>query len=249
MSRINFLDAGLFLRDLVLPPLCMSCHKPVRETGFLCGSCWSQVDQIEHPFCPVMGEPFRHSEGSLGVRSRLKDPSFDRIRSVVLYDDLIASVVLTLKFLDRTDLGPWLARWMYNWSCRVEPFLVDLDLVVIPVPLHRRRLFFRKFNQSAELSRNFCSLTGQSHRPDLLRRVSPTRKQVRLKMSERRKNVRRAFFVPPARAPDLRDKRVLLIDDVFTTGATLDSCCRTLRAAGAADITCFTFARVAGWHG
>ena len=248
MSGINLLGLGSYVRDLVLPPLCMYCHRPVREIGLLCGSCWSQVNQIEHPFCSVMGDPFKYREGSLGVRSRLKDPAFDRVRSVVLYDEIIASVVLSLKFSDRTDLGPWIARWMTNWCRRVEPFLLDSDLVVIPVPLHRRRLLLRKFNQSAELARFFCVESGQSYRPDLLVRSGSTRRQVRLKLSERRKNVRRAFFVPPDLSSDLKGRRVLLIDDVFTTGATLDSCCRVLRRAGASDITCFTFARVADWH-
>jgi ComF family protein len=149
-------------------------------------------------------------------------------------------MVQGLKYHDRTDLAPWMAKWMMRTGSEL---VADAD-VIVPVPLHWRRFFRRKFNQSAELGRALSRQSGVPFAPDALKRVKLTRQQVGLERREREENVRGAFRVPPEAEIAIAGRRVLLIDDVYTTGATVGAATRALRKGGAAAVDVLTFARV-----
>ena len=234
--------AGCMIRDAVLPATCLSCDREVAEQGLVCAGCWSALRFIERPYCNVMGTPFAYElgEGALSAEAIANPPPFDRARSAVLYDDIARRMVQGLKFADRTELAPWMAAWMQRAAAKC---LTDGALLV-PVPLHRRRLVSRRFNQAAELARALSRLTGLAYNPELLVRSRVTKQQVGLGRKERENNVRGAFQIPVVEKLTVKGAHVVLVDDVYTTGATLGACARALRRAGARQIDCVTFARV-----
>lgn len=230
-------------RDVVLPPLCLSCDNAVGKQGGVCATCWGELRFIERPYCDVMGAPFSYElgQGALSAEAIANPPPFDKARSVVLYDDVARRLVQGLKFSDRTDLAPWMAKWMVRSGHEI----LQESPVLVPVPLHRRRLFSRRFNQSAELARAVASQANLRYLPEVLIRSRSTRQQVGLGTKERFKNVRGAFRIPSELEIHVKSQTIVLVDDVYTTGATLKACARALRRKGAARIHCLTFARVA----
>ncbi len=210
----------------------------------MCGACWSRVRFIEKPCCPVLGIPFSHDLGAeiLSAEAIADPPPFRRARSVAAHEGVIRDMVHRLKYNDRTDLGPWMARWMLRAG---RELLNDCDIIV-PVPLHARRFWLRRFNQSAELARHLASLSGKTFDPDALKRIKQTRQQVGLGANERTANVRGAFKVPETQAIKVRGRNVLLIDDVYTTGATVKAASRALLRGGASSVDILTFGRVLG---
>lgn len=227
---------------ILFPPVCAGCRRLVTEPGTLCGACWPTLRFIERPWCEVTGAPFPHDmgEGVLSPDAIANPPPFARARAAVTYTGAARQMVQSLKFGDRTELAPWMARWMMRVGGEL---LADADLLV-PVPLHRRRFFRRRFNQSAELARALSRLSETPFAPDAVIRARPTRQQVGLGAREREENVRGAFRVPPQAEIRLRGRRVLLIDDVYTTGTTVAAVTKALRRGGAADVDVLTFARV-----
>jgi len=240
-----FLDTGRMVSEwparLLFPPVCLGCRSLVTAPGTLCPDCWPAVRFLERPWCPVMGTPFSYDmgDGFMSAEAIADPPPFARARSAVAYGGVAGRMVQALKFSDRTDLAPWMARWMLRPAGEL---IADAD-VVVPVPLHRRRFFLRRFNQSAELARAFARLARLSYEPSALIRRRVTRQQVGLGAREREENVRGAFFVPPEGERILRGKRVILIDDVFTTGATVAAATRALKRAGVREVDVLTFAR------
>ena len=160
----------------------------------------------------------------------------------VLFGRTARRMVHQLKYHDRTDLALVMGRWMVRAGADC---LGDIDAFIVPVPLHRRRLWARRFNQSALLAKVIAEESGTQFMPDLLRRTRPTRQQVGLSEAERRANVEGAFQLNLSERLSLEGRTVVLIDDVWTTGATLDACCRVLKRANAGEICIITFARVA----
>lgn len=232
-------------RDAIWPAICLACENPVNQQGSLCAGCWGEMRFIDRPYCEVMGSPFTYDlgEGALSAEAIADPPPFDRCRSVVLYDDVARRMVSSLKFSDRTELAPRMADWMIRASDGMfyQPDLVD----VIPVPLHRRRLFMRRFNQSAEIARAIACKTGATYLPERLLRTRYTPQQVGLGREARDANMRGAFRIAKGESGLLKGRHVVLVDDVYTTGATLKACARALKRAGAVRIDCLTFARVA----
>jgi len=227
---------------LLFPPACAGCRRIVSQPGSLCGECWRGLRFLEQPWCAVMGTPFSHEmgPGMLSADAIANPPPFDRARAAVAHGGIARRMVHGLKYADRTDLAPWMARWMMRAG---REFLPDSDLVV-PVPLHRMRFLSRRFNQSAELGRAVARLSGKPFSPDAVLRVKPTRQQVGLGLRQREDNVRGAFLVAPGREIDVAGRRVVVVDDVYTTGATVSAVARALRKAKAARIDILTFARV-----
>lgn len=230
-------------RDIVLPPTCLVCDLPIDRQGQLCPACWSEIRFIAPPYCAVLGTPFSYDLGehALSGEAIANPPPFDSARSAVLYDKVARRLVAGLKFADRVELAPWLSAMMD----RASDGMITERTLLIPVPLHLRRLLLRRYNQSAELARHLAARHQCRYRPDLLVRSRATRQQVGLQRKERDRNVRGAFRVPKGKGVELKGARVVLVDDVYTTGATLKACTRTLRRAGAEWIGCLTFARVA----
>ena len=228
------------LARVLFPPVCAGCRRHVREPGTLCASCWPDVRFIEPPYCSILGTPFAFEvgEGAISPAAIANPPPFSRARAAVTYSGIARDLVQNLKYRDRTDLAPWMARWMVRAGAEL---LRDADLVV-PVPLHARRFFTRRFNQSAELARHVAKLAGLRFEPAVIKRIKQTRQQVGLAANERVANMRGAFGVPDGRKAMLSGQRVLLVDDVFTTGATVSAVTKVLKRAGAREVDVLTFA-------
>ena len=236
--------AGRIALDALLPPLCLSCKAVVAEPGALCAACWSQIRFLAPPQCARCGSPFEDivpPEGSWCAVCHAQPPSYDRACAALRYDDASRGLVLAFKHGDRTDAAPAFGRWL----ARAGAILLEEADLIAPVPLHWTRLSARRYNQAALLATVLGALAGKTVVPDLLRRRRRTKSQGRLGHAERARNVRGAFALHPAHGALARGKRVLLVDDVMTTGATIDSCTATLLRAGARAVDVLTLARVA----
>ena len=228
--------------DAMLPPRCLGCGDFVEDQGTLCGTCWSAVTWLGPPCCACCGFPFPYAApvGALCVACTRQRPAFDRARAVFRYDDASRPLVLGFKHADETYAAPAFGRWLLRAGADL---VTDADMIA-PVPLHRWRLLSRRFNQSALLARGLAAGTGKRLVPDLLRRRRHTPQQARLSPLARRRNVRGAFALAPRWKVAVSGARVLLVDDVLTTGATVEECARILRRGGAARVDVLTLARV-----
>ncbi len=245
MSAVS--EAGRASFDLILPPRCPETGVIIAGPGGLAADAWRRLHFLSDPCCACCGLPFDVdvTSGTLCAACDADHPAFDRARSVFAYDAHSKSLVLRLKHGDRTDFAPILAGWM----ARAAAALLEEADVIAPVPLHRMRLIRRRFNQAALLARPLARLCDAEQIPDLLQRVRNTPSQGHLSKLARRRNVAGAFQVRPKYRARLKGRRVLLVDDVFTTGATLGECARVLRRAGADAVDAITVARVVGPRG
>lgn len=228
--------------DFVLPPQCLSCDMPTGGHGGLCARCWSKLRLIEKPYCARMGTPFAYDigPGALSAEAIADPPPFDRCRAVAAFDDTARALVHGLKYRDRLDL----AAWMGGWMRRAGGELVDEADAIVPVPLHNRRLWWRRYNQSALLSGAIARAASRPLLTTALRRIRATGQQVGLTRTQRDDNVRGAFRVADSSRTAVERKRILLVDDVYTTGATVKAATRALMRAGAAAVDVLVFARV-----
>jgi ComF family protein len=227
--------------DIALPTLCVACREPVAGEG-VCAACWARLSFIAPPFCPRLGIPFVYDPGPglLSMQAIATPPAYLRARAAVRYDDVARTLVHALKYQDRTDLAPAMGRWM----ARAGQELLDGADALVPVPLHWRRGWSRRYNQSGALARIIQRQCGVQIASDALRRVRPTQQQIGLSRSERETNVQGAFKVAAERTADIQGRRIVLIDDVLTSGATADACARALLRAKAAQVDLLVFARV-----
>lgn len=230
------------VRDLCVPPQCLMCETILSEQGGCCAKCWSMIWFLERPFCEVTGAPFGHDlgEGMVSAEAIANPPPYRRCRSSVLYDENVKRLVTGLKYSDRLDLAPWMAGWMITAGSE----LFESDPLIVPVPLFRWRHVSRRYNQSSELARHIANKKCLSFRPDLLERHRYTRQQVGLGSKERERNVQGAFRVSKEKQLEIKSRSILLIDDVYTSGATVKAATRALRRAGSGDVDVLTFARV-----
>jgi len=227
--------------DVGLPRLCAACREPVGGEG-LCAACWGKLSFIAPPYCERLGIPFPFDPGPgvLSMEAIADTPAYRRARATLRFDDVARALVHALKYGDRLDLAPTMGRWMANAG---RELLADTDAIV-PVPLHWRRQWARRFNQAALLSEVVSKTSDVPVAHTALKRVKATPQQVGLSQSERALNVQGAFRVPPAAKAAVEGRRLILIDDVITTGATVDACARALNRAGAAHVDVLVFARV-----
>jgi ComF family protein len=225
--------------DVALPPLCPACREPVEDQA-LCAGCWSKLSFIARPYCERLGIPFAYDAGPglLSMQAMADPPAYNRARAAVRYDDIARALVHAFKYGDRIDLAPTLGRWTAG-----RELLAEAD-ALIPVPLHWRRLWARRFNQSASLAKAISAASGVPVLHAALKRVKATAHQVGLSQSERAGNVQGAFRVPPESKAEIGGRRLVLVDDVLTSGATVDACTRALLRAGAANVDVLVFARV-----
>ena len=227
--------------DAVLPPRCLACGDPVDRQGGVCPACWRGLSFIAPPFCERCGLPFGVDvlAGAECGACLMWPPPFTRARAVLVYDDASRHLVAGLKYGDQTyaagAYGAWLAR-------AGRDLLAEATLVA-PVPLHRWRLLRRRYNQAALLGEALRRAGGPSYRPDLLLRHRPTTPQVGLSGEARHRNVAGAFRIRNKYGAAVRGARVVLVDDVMTTGATLTECARVLLRGGADRVDVLTLAR------
>lgn len=226
--------------DIVLPPRCLSCQEPMAPPGGLCPDCWPMVRFLTNPLCERCGIPLELSAQELCNHCLVEPPTYRTARSAVVYDDGSRDLVLRLKHADALSGVPVLARWMQRAGAEILP---GADWL-IPVPLHWTRLFHRRYNQSAELTRAIARVSGAAALPDGLCRTRQTPSQGGLTRSKRRSNVRDVFQVSARHLDKFRGARIILIDDVMTTGATLDACAAVLLDAGAETVDALCLARV-----
>jgi ComF family protein len=237
-----FRSAGSMLLGAALPPLCPVCREPVATVGGLCPTCWSKLSFIAPPYCERLGIPFDYDPGPgmLSLEAITNPPAYRRARAVARYDDVSRILIHSFKYGDRLDLAPALGRWMASAG---KALTAEADAIV-PVPLHWRRLWTRRFNQSAALAKIIAAECGLPLLHECLKRVKSTPQQVGLSRPERARNVQGAFRVPEAARNQVAGRRLVLIDDVLTSGATAEACARSLLRAGAASVDVLVFARV-----
>jgi ComF family protein len=228
--------------DLILPPQALDDGgaRPLREG--LSAPVWSRIRFLEDLVCDGCGTPFDYSLGE-GVRCAgctARPRAFARARAACVYDEVSRDLILKLKHADR----PELARLFAGWLSRAAAPLVEEAELIAPVPLHPFRLLARRYNQAAEIARILARRADKPYAPGVLRRRRATESQGGKSGRGRRLNVRGAFEVPCGAQARLQGRRVLLIDDVLTTGATAEACTRALIAAGAAAVDVAVVARV-----
>lgn len=234
--------ASRLVASVLFPDTCLACRMHVAARGTLCPDCWGRLHFIAEPICAVTGAPFQHDfgDGMVSAEALADPPPWRRARAAVLHDGIARQLVQRLKYGDQTELAPWMARWML----RAGRALVEECDVVVPVPLHPRRYLARRYNQSAELARTIARETALPLEPAALTRIKATRRQVGLTAVQRRNNVCGAFRVREEHEFAIAGRSVLLVDDVYTTGATIIAAAKVLLRTGASDVDVLTFSRV-----
>lgn len=237
--------AGRNMLDFVLPPRCPGCGAITPEPHLFCQRCWSTLEFLGDPACESCGLPFAHAEAGAGDSGSrcgaclAEPPPLARMRAAVAYGDIARTVALRLKYGGRPGVAETIAR-------QIERHLdaTGAPPVLAPVPLHRWRIWRRGYNQAALIADALARRSGVETIPGLLERVRATPPLGRRNIAQRRETLRGAFRVARAHAEKVRGRRIILIDDVFTTGSTAHGCAKALRRAGAQSIELLCWARV-----
>ena len=244
VARPRLRAAGTALLDLLLPPHCPSCGSLVTAQGSFCASCFAALTFITDPLCTGCGLPFasRAFAGSLSICPTCLEhpPPWREARAALLYDDAARALILPLKHADRQENATILAAQM----ARIGHTLLERADLLVPVPLHRKRLRQRGFNQAALLAQTLARRTRTPCIPDALRRIRATPPLGALSAAQRAEAMDGAITIRPSRKPLIAGRCILLIDDVMTSGATASACARVLLDEGAAHIDVLVAARV-----
>jgi len=229
--------------DALLPPQCPITGDTVSAPGVLSAKGWSQIRFIDDPVCAGCGAPFayNHGEGVQCGACHADKHSFDSARAAILYDDASHKLVVSFKHGDRTEFAPMFGKWL----ARAGASLINEQSIVIPTPLHPRRLAVRRYNQAALIAGFAANDLGCAYAPQGLTRTRATQPQKLLSEDARKRNVAGAFAVREEMIELVRDAHIIVVDDVLTTGATVSACARALKKAGAARVDALVLARVA----
>lgn len=243
--------SGIGLLDWLYPPTCVHCDQSnmggAGAADLLCADCWSKLRPITSPLCPRLGLPFEFDLGkdALSAQAIANPPLFDRSRSVFVHNGVARKLISRLKFGDRPDLAQFCASMM---KLAGRELLGPDDggqlPVLVPVPLHRRRQWQRRYNQSNELARVLGKICELDVEPLVVKRVKKTQPQIGLNAEQRAKNVAGAFVAEPILLERLRGRRVIIVDDVITTGATIDALTKALLGARVEHVDVISFSRV-----
>lgn len=234
--------ASRTMLDTLFPPQCMCCGELVKSHGALCTACWQGLHFISSPMCSCCSYPFEYELGEDALCAECIEglPAYDHAYSALVFDDISKKLLHKLKFEDQG----YLARSLAGWLAMHMPHK-EADMV-IPVPLSRKRLQSRRYNQSALLASYLAQELGVAYQPHLLKRHRHTTPQTGLTRLQRLENVKGAFIVEGKASAQLSGKGILLVDDVMTTGATITACTHALKQAGAERVQVATLARVIG---
>ena len=222
------------IKDVLLPPRCICCGEYVERVG-VCNHCWSEIKWISEPKCEICGQPMEYETCKYCVAG---ENFFDKAVSVMLYEGLARHLILKFKDQDATLYVPIFARWLNRI---IQDFSQDVDFLV-PVPISLTRRFERKYNQTELLCIELQKLSGLNYEPRILEKIRETAPQKSLNREKRLKNLKKTFSVNEKIS--VKNKVVLLIDDVITTGATANACAELLKKSGAAKVYVATLARV-----
>jgi ComF family protein len=239
-NKVNRLFDGL--ANLIWPPLCPISGQPVSAVGLIAGAGWATIQFIDSPQCDRCGVPFEYLsfEPMESPACIARPPVYAKARSAFVYNDHSRNLVLSFKHGGRSEIVRSFGQWMARAGA---VFLADAD-VLIPVPLHASRLRKRRFNQSVLLARSVSKCSGVPVDGNSLQRHRATPSQAGQSAKSRQRNVAGAFKIRNGCQDEIVGKRVVVIDDVFTTGATLEACARVLNRAGAKDVSVITLSRV-----
>lgn len=229
------------LLNALFPPLCLKCKEICSDAGGICSDCFASIRFVNAPYCDKCGCPVDEVQKEWGFcpccRKR-KKCYFDKARFTVCYDHNISPMILALKYADKTCIVPLFAKWLRNAGKDILP---DADMLV-PVPLHLFRTLGRKYNQSALLAKELSRISKIPYCPFCLKRVKNSHSQGEFSFRDRKRNIKGVFVVNPDCR--VKGKTVVVIDDVMTTGATLNECAKVLKEAGAARVYVLTLAAV-----
>ncbi len=230
--------------DLVVPPVCVACRSSLSVHHALCAICWRDVAFIGEPLCDRLGIPLPFDTGgpSISAAALADPPDYDRARAAAHFTGTTRRLIHGFKYSDRQEVRVLLGNWLLTAG---HDLLGDAHLIV-PVPMSRRRLFWRTFNQAALLAHVIGQRSGLPVSVSALRRRRATRPQVGLTRTQRRDNMEGAFAVSKSKRDLIEGHNILLIDDVITTGATVNACARALKRAGAARVDVLAVGLVAG---
>jgi len=231
------------LLDCILPKRCLICGKIIQSTDSLCPDCFDNLHFISEPYCRHCGKPLTgHIDDIKGlscIECLNKKSLFRMCRAAIEYDEFSKKIILDFKFADHLENRKLLARWLFIAGKDIFEFGADL---IIPVPLHYTRLIKRKYNQSAILATELSLLTKIPTDYKTLKKKRYTLPQVQCNGKQRIINIKNAFKV--IKPENIKGKRIILIDDVYTTGSTLKECAKVLLKAGAKSVDALTVARV-----
>lgn len=233
------------LLDTFLPPRCPFTGDIVDSQGTVSPAAWAELSFITAPFCHSCGFPFEFAlpaggEEALCAACLHDRPEFTKARAALVYNDASRDLILGFKHGDRIHAVVPMVPWLKQAGAEL---LAQADMIV-PVPLHRWRLIRRRYNQAAVMGQSLGKESGVTFLADGLIRRRSTPTQGHLNAKQRKKNVKHAFTPHPKRATQIKGKKIILIDDVYTTGATVRECVRALMNAGAAEVSVLTLARV-----
>lgn len=228
--------------NFVLPPLCLACHVRTDHYNVLCASCWSKINFITMPYCQRLGIPLPFgTEGPMiSAEAAIHPPLYDQSRSVAYFDGPMRDMIHTFKYADNHAALALFGKWLAQAG---QDILQDADML-LPVPLYRWRLWSRRFNQAALLAQAVAKETGIKVNMQALIRQKETTSQVGLTLKQRKKNVSGAFTIKNRYRNLFYDRNIVLVDDVLTSGATVEACTKVLKAAHAKHISVLTLARV-----
>lgn len=242
-SKKYFIKNIKIISNIILTPRCSSCGVFTNNHHHLCSHCWNDLTFISSPQCQTCGYPLPYAQNGNSCGNCLLSPPPFTGWSIFIYENTIRKLIIRFKHGDATYLAPTLAKWLYSGNPNKKNLFQDFDYL-IPVPLHRTRMIKRQFNQATLLCRELEKLCGIPTHPLALRRHRNTTTQHLKSKKLRFKNVQNAFYLDPKYQQDITGKNICLIDDVWTTGATITSCAQTLLNAGAKKVSVITVARV-----
>lgn len=226
--------------DLILPPRCPLSGDVVDSQGMISAKVWGGLDFIAQPYCQICGIPFDFESGIICMDCLDSPAPFRSARSALIYNNASRDLILGFKHGDKTHMVKSFVSWLKKSGANM---LKEADYI-IPVPLHRWRLLARRYNQAALMGKALSSDLGIEHLPMALQRIRSTPSQGHLGIDERIENVKKAFAVNKKYKNLLKDKKIILIDDVYTSGATVKECSMVLIKSGVREVNILTLARV-----